>query len=407
HFTRLSRLNYGVDVGFYPLGSCTMKYNPKINEETARLPGFANLHPYQPDETIQGSLCLLKSFEDWLCELTGLDAFTLLPAAGAHGEFVGLMIIHAYHDQKKNKKTKILIPTAGHGTNPASAAMCGYEVVSVGTDARGGVDIADLKAKLGPDVAGLMLTNPNTLGLFEENIEEIAELVHGVDGLLYYDGANLNAIMGWCRPGDMGFDVMHINVHKTLSTPHGGGGPGAGPVGVKKHLEKYLPLPRVHFDGKKYKVEGANKTSIGRTRSFYGNFGVLVRAYTYVCMLGGEGLKEVSTNAVVNANYMMRELQKQYHLPYDRHCKHEFVLSGKPFAEKGIKTLDIAKRLLDEGYHAPTIYFPLIVDEAIMIEPTETEAKPTLDGFVKVMNRIAEEIKTQPEKLKAAPVTTP
>ena len=408
HFTRLSRLNYGVDVGFYPLGSCTMKYNPKVNEETVRLPGFAALHPYQPVETIQGALSLMLSLEDALCEICGMDAYTLLPAAGAHGEFVGLMIIRAYHDKKKHQqKTKILIPDAGHGTNPASAAKCGFEVVSVKTDPRGGIDIADLRSKVGPDTAGLMLTNPNTLGLFEENIEEVARLIHGVDGLLYYDGANLNAIMGWCRPGDMGFDVMHVNLHKTFATPHGGGGPGAGPVGVKKHLEPFLPLPRVRSDRKKFKVEGMNKTSIGRIRSFWGSFGVLVRAYTYICSLGSEGLKEASTNAVLNANYLMRALQKSYLLPFDRHCKHEFVLSGKPFAAKGIKTLDIAKRLLDEGYHAPTIYFPMIVEESIMIEPTETESKQTLDAFVTVMNMIAKEAHDSPEKLKAAPVNTP
>ncbi|MBF0500640.1 MAG: aminomethyl-transferring glycine dehydrogenase subunit GcvPB [Candidatus Riflebacteria bacterium] len=408
HFTRLSRLNYCVDVGFYPLGSCTMKYNPKINEDMARLPGFANLHPYQSEGTVQGALALMHFLEHAICEITGMDACTLQPAAGAHGELTGLMIIKAYHDRKRNKtKTKILIPDAGHGTNPASAALCGYQVVSLHTDARGGVDLNDLRAHLAPDVAGLMLTNPNTLGLFDENIEEIARLVHSVDGLLYYDGANLNAIMGWTRPGDMGFDVVHVNLHKTFSTPHGGGGPGSGPVGVKKHLAEFLPSPKVTFDGKKFKIVRKCKGSIGPVRSFLGSFGVLVRAWTYIVSLGGAGLKDVSSHAVLNANYMMRRLQKRYALPYDRHCKHEFVLSGKPFAEKGVKTLDIAKRLLDEGFHAPTIYFPLIVEEAIMIEPTETESKRTMDEFIEVMLRIADEAVNTPEKLKAAPIKTP
>lgn len=407
HYSRLSRLNYSIDTGFYPLGSCTMKYNPKINEDMARLPGFACLHPYQPESTIQGALALMKGLEESLCEITGMDEFTLAPAAGAHGELTGLMIMRAYHDKKKNKKTKILIPDAGHGTNPASAALCGYEVVSLPTNARGGIDIELLKSHLNADVAGLMLTNPNTLGLFEENITEVAQLVHAVDGLLYYDGANLNAIMGWTRPGDMGFDVMHVNLHKTFSTPHGGGGPGAGPVGVKKHLSNFLPTPRIQFDGKKYKIQRKIKDSIGPVRSFFGSFGVLVRAFTYISTLGGEGLKDVSSYAVLNANYMMRRLQKTYALPYDRHCKHEFVLSGKPFAAKGVKTLDIAKRLLDEGFHAPTIYFPLIVEESIMIEPTETESKHTLDTFIAAMELIAQEAVNTPEKLKAAPITTP
>ncbi|MBF0405741.1 MAG: aminomethyl-transferring glycine dehydrogenase subunit GcvPB [Candidatus Riflebacteria bacterium] len=407
HFVRLSRMNYGVDVGFYPLGSCTMKYNPKINEDMARLPGFAGIHPYQPEDTIQGSLALMKNLESALCEITGMDEFTLQPAAGAHGELTGLMIIRAYHDKKGNRKTKILIPDAGHGTNPASAAFCGYEVVNIKSNARGGVDVEDLKKNLSSEVAGLMLTNPNTLGLFEENIKEIAELVHQVDGLLYYDGANLNAIMGWCRTGDMGFDVMHVNLHKTFSTPHGGGGPGSGPVGVKRHLAKFLPTPRIEFDGKKFKVSSANKDSIGPVRSFFGSFGILVRAYTYIVQLGSEGLKEVSTCAVLNANYMMKALAEHYFLPFNRTCKHEFVLSGKKFAEKGIKTLDIAKRLLDYGYHAPTIYFPLIVEESIMIEPTETESKQTLDEFIGVMKKVATEAFETPEMLKASPKNTP
>ncbi len=407
HFTRLSRKNHAIDVGFYPLGSCTMKYNPKVNEDMARLPGFAALHPYQPEATVQGALALMKDLEYALCEITGMDAFTLQPAAGAHGEMTGLLLIKAYHYQKKNKKTKVLIPDAGHGTNPASAAQCGYEVVTIKSDAHGGVDLDDLKAHLGPEVAGLMLTNPNTLGLFEPNVEKIAELVHAVDGLLYYDGANLNAIMGWTRPGDMGFDVMHVNLHKTFSTPHGGGGPGAGPVGVKKHLEAFLPCPRIAFDGKKYKVVAKAKGSIGAMRTFAGSFGVLVRAYTYITQLGAEGLKEASSHAVLNANYLMARLKKHFLLPYDRFCKHEFVLSGKPQAAKGIKTLDIAKRLLDYGFHAPTVYFPLIVEEAIMIEPTETESKKTLDAFVEALEKILHEIETTPDLVKNAPHTTP
>lgn len=407
HFTRLSRLNHSVDVGFYPLGSCTMKYNPRVNEDMAGLPGFANLHPYQPTDTAQGALALMSHLETALCEITGMDAVTLSPAAGAHGELTGLMIIQAYHRKKKNKKTKILIPDSGHGTNPASVTMCGFETVNIRSNPNGCVDLDELKTHLTPDVAGLMLTNPNTLGLFDEHIGEVAKLVHSVDGLLYYDGANLNAIMGWCRPGDTGFDVMHVNLHKTFSTPHGGGGPGSGPVGVKKFLEEFLPFPRINFDGRKYKVNHGGKASIGRMRSFFGSFGILVRAYTYICALGGKGLKEVSSNAVLNANYVMRRLQKHYYLPYNRHCKHEFVLSGKPLAEKGVRTLDVAKRLLDYGFHAPTIYFPQIVEEALMIEPTETESKQTLDSFIDTMEKIAAEIRDNPELVRSAPTKTP
>jgi glycine dehydrogenase subunit 2 len=407
HFTRLSRLNYGVDVGFYPLGSCTMKYNPKVNEDMAALEGFSGVHPLQPEDTIQGSLALIKELEEALCEIAGMDAFTLLPAAGAHGEMTGLMIIQAYHQKKGNKKHKILIPDSGHGTNPATVAFCGYETVNIKSDSRGSVDLEDLRRNLSDDVAGLMLTNPNTLGLFDENILEIARLIHSVDGLVYYDGANLNAIMGWCRPGDTGFDVMHINLHKTFSTPHGGGGPGSGPVGVKKHLEEFLPIPRIVRTDKKYEIDEKSPKSIGRIRSFFGNFGILVRAYTYIFSLGGNGLKEVSSNAVLNANYLAARLKKVFQLPHDRHCKHEFVLSGKPFAQYGVKTMDIAKRLLDYGFHAPTVYFPLIVEEAMMIEPTETESKQALDEFVTALLAIAEEAKTNPDLLKNAPVTTP
>lgn len=407
HFTNLSRLNHAVDVGFYPLGSCTMKYNPKVNEDMCRLPGFANIHPKQPQDTVQGALEALFTLEKLLCEVTGMDAMSFQPAAGAQGELTGLLIIKAYHKKKNNHKTKIIIPDSGHGTNPASCSMVGYEVVNVKSDPRGGVNIEDLKSKLTPDVAGLMITNPNTLGLFDENIGELTSLIHSVDGLLYYDGANLNAIMGWSRPGDMGFDILHLNLHKTFSTPHGGGGPGAGPVGVKKELESFLPNPRITYDGKKYFLDEESEDSIGAMVASYGNFGVLIRALAYVIVSGRDGLKDISAHAVLNANYMMKRLKKTYALPYDRYCKHEFVLSGKPLAEYGVKTLDIAKRLLDYGYHAPTVYFPLIVEEAMMIEPTETESKETLDIFMDVMEQIAIEAKENPQNLKDAPTKTP
>ena len=407
HFTKLSRLNHSVDVGFYPLGSCTMKYNPKINEDMARLPGFAQIHPHQSEDTVQGALAMLKELEESLSEITGMDAMTLQPAAGAQGELTGLLIMKAYHKKQGNHKTKIMIPDSGHGTNPASCSMCGYQVINVKSNEKGGVDIADLKEKLTPDVAGLMLTNPNTLGLFDENVGEIANLIHSVDGLVYYDGANLNAVMGWSRPGDMGFDIVHLNLHKTFSTPHGGGGPGAGPVGVKKHLEPFLPNPRIVFDGKKYKLSTKCRDSVGPVLASLGNFGVLVRAYTYIKVCGCDGLKDASAHAVLNANYMMQRLKKSFDLPYDRFCKHEFVLSGRNLGKYGIKTLDIAKRLLDFGYHAPTVYFPLIVEEALMIEPTETESKETLDGFMDKMEQIAKEAQENPDVLKNAPINTP
>ncbi|MDD2998872.1 MAG: aminomethyl-transferring glycine dehydrogenase subunit GcvPB, partial [Candidatus Riflebacteria bacterium] len=407
HSTRLSRLNHSVDIGFYPLGSCTMKYNPRVNENMARLPGFANIHPQQPEETVQGALKMLKTLEEYLAEVTGMDAMTLQPAAGAHGEMTGLLIMKAYHKKNGNLKTKIMIPDSGHGTNPASCSMVGYEVINVKSNDRGGIDLEDLKAKLSPDIAGLMITNPNTLGLFDENIGELATLIHSVDGLLYYDGANLNAIMGWTRPGDMGFDIVHINLHKTFSTPHGGGGPGSGPVGVKKHLETLLPNPRVQFDGKKYKLQTKCRESIGPVLGSVGNFLVLVRAFAYIMVSGSQGLKDASAYAVLNANYMMQRLKKTFHLPYDRFCKHEFVLSGKPLAKTGVKTLDIAKRLLDFGFHAPTIYFPMIVEESMMFEPTETESKATLDCFMEAMEMIAREASENPDNLKNAPLKTP
>ncbi|GAV24497.1 glycine dehydrogenase [Carboxydothermus islandicus] len=407
HYIGLSRRNFGVDNGFYPLGSCTMKYNPKVNEDTSRLAGFAELHPYVPEELAQGALELLYDAEQYLKEITGMDRFTFQPAAGAHGEFTGLMIIKAYLEKKGEKRTKVIVPDSAHGTNPATAAMCGFDVISIKSNDRGLVDPEELAKVLDNDVAALMLTNPNTLGLFEEEIVKIAKMVHDVGGLLYYDGANLNAIMGVTRPGDMGFDVMHINLHKTFSTPHGGGGPGSGPVGVKAHLAEFLPVPVVEKDGDRYYFNYNLPNSIGKVRTFYGNFLVVVKAYTYLKALGGEGLTDVSQKAVLNANYLREKLKKYFYLPYDRLCKHEFVLSGKWQKEKGVRTLDIAKRLLDYGVHPPTIYFPLIVDEALMIEPTETESKETLDRFIEVMLTINREVEENPELLHEAPHVTP
>ncbi len=407
HFTQLSQRNHGVDSGFYPLGSCTMKYNPKINEDTARLSGFAKVHPYQSEDTVQGCLELLYKTDRMLAEITGMERVSLQPAAGAHGEMAGLMIIKAYHESRgDSKRTKIVVPDSAHGTNPASAAVAGFDVIEVPSNARGGVDLEALKAVMSDEIAGLMLTNPNTLGLFDENIHRIAEIVHRAGGLLYYDGANANAIMGISRPGDMGFDVVHLNLHKTFSTPHGGGGPGSGPVGVKKELVPFLPKPVVEYKEGRYYLDSDRPQSIGRVKSFYGNFGVVVRAYTYIRTMGPDGLRSVSENAVLNANYIMSQLKEYYHLPYERICMHEVVLSGQKQKEIGVATLDIAKRLLDFGYHPPTIYFPLIVKEALMIEPTETESKETLDEFIAVMIQIAEEAKSDPEKVKGAPYTT-
>jgi glycine dehydrogenase subunit 2 len=406
HYTQLSHRNHGVDSGFYPLGSCTMKYNPKINEDVARYPGFAHLHPYQPESMVQGALELLYNLQKDLAEITGMDSVTLQPAAGAQGEWTGLMLIRAYHESRGEKRTKVIVPDSAHGTNPASATVAGFETVTIPSDERGLVSIEALRQAVGPDTAALMLTNPNTLGLFEENIVEIARIVHDAGGLLYYDGANANAILGYSRPGDMGFDVVHLNLHKTFTTPHGGGGPGAGPVGVKKILEPFLPKPMVIKEGDQYKLEYDIPGSIGRVKGFYGNFGILVRAYTYILTMGGEGLKRVSENAVLNANYMMRKLQPYYDLPYDRVCKHEFVLSGKRQKKLGVRTLDIAKRLLDFGYHPPTVYFPLIVEECLMIEPTETESKETLDQFIEVMIQIAKEAEESPEVVQEAPHKT-
>ncbi|MBU7314375.1 aminomethyl-transferring glycine dehydrogenase subunit GcvPB [Paenibacillus oleatilyticus] len=407
HYTELSRLNFGVDNGFYPLGSCTMKYNPKINEDTARFPGFAGIHPYQPESSVQGALELLYTLQNDLAALTGMDQVTLQPAAGAHGEWTGLMMIRAYHESRGETRTKVIVPDSSHGTNPASATTAGFETLTIKSNEQGLVDLDALRAAVGPDTAALMLTNPSTLGLFEEHIVEIAEIVHAAGGLLYYDGANSNAIMGITRPGDMGFDVVHLNLHKTMSTPHGGGGPGAGPVGVKSKLVPFLPKPIVarREDGTFY-LDSDRPNSIGRVKAYNGNFGILVRAYTYIRTYGPEGLREVSECAVLNANYMMHRLAPYYEMPYPGVCKHEFVMSGRGLKKYGVRTLDVAKRLLDFGYHPPTIYFPLNVEECIMIEPTETESKETLDAFIDTMIRIAKEAEEQPDLLLNAPYTT-
>ncbi|SFJ32388.1 aminomethyl-transferring glycine dehydrogenase subunit GcvPB [Thermoflavimicrobium dichotomicum] len=408
HYTELSRRNHGVDNGFYPLGSCTMKYNPKVHEDVARLAGFAKIHPYQPEDTVQGALQLLYELQQDLAEITGMDRVTLQPAAGAQGEWTGLMMIRAYHESRgETGRNKVIVPDSAHGTNPASASVAGFQTITVKSNEKGLVDVEELKKVLGPDVAALMLTNPNTLGLFEEEIQVIADLVHEAGGLLYYDGANANAILGIARPGDMGFDVVHLNLHKTFTTPHGGGGPGAGPVGVKKELIPFLPKPMVEKDQDgKYYLDYDIPNSIGRVKGFYGNFGILVRAYAYIRTMGPDGLRQVSENAVLNANYMMRRLEPYFDLPYKQHCKHEFVLSGNRQKKLGVRTLDIAKRLLDFGFHPPTIYFPLIVDECLMIEPTETESKETLDRFIETMIQIAKEVEENPEVVQEAPHNT-
>lgn len=407
HYTALSRRNHGVDSGFYPLGSCTMKYNPKMNENVARFNGFAHLHPLQDESSVQGALELMYDLQQHLIEITGMDEVTLQPAAGAHGEWTGLMLIRAYHEANGHgNRTKVIIPDSAHGTNPASSSVAGLEIVTVKSNEKGLIDLEDLKLVAGEDTAALMLTNPNTLGLFEENIVEVAEIVHDAGGKLYYDGANLNAVLSKARPGDMGFDVVHLNLHKTFTGPHGGGGPGSGPVGVKTDLIPFLPKPVLIKRGDEYVFDYDRPESIGRVKQYYGNFGINVRAYTYIRSMGPDGLKAVTEYAVLNANYMMRRLAEYYDLPYDRHCKHEFVLSGHRQKKLGVRTLDIAKRLLDFGYHPPTIYFPLNVEECIMIEPTETESKETLDGFIDVMIQIAKEVEDNPEIVQEAPHTT-
>lgn len=407
HYTQLSMRNYGLDTGFYPLGSCTMKYNPKINEDTARLDGFANVHPYQSECCTQGSLQLMYELEKSLAEIAGMDRMTLQPAAGAHGELTGLMLIKAYHESRGDtKRTKIIVPDSAHGTNPATAVMAGYTTVEIKSTKDGLVDIAALEAVLGDDIAGFMLTNPNTLGIFDKGIKEIARLVHDAGGLLYYDGANMNAIMGHARPGDMGFDVVHYNIHKTFSTPHGGGGPGSGPVGCKKLLVPFLPVPMVEKDGDRYFLDYNYPQTVGKVKDFYGHFGILVRAYTYILTMGSDGLKKASEMAVLNANYMLGKLKHHYYLPIDTIYKHEFVLGGLKDTLSEVSTLDIAKRLLDYGYHPPTIYFPLIINQAMMIEPTESESKETLDEFCDALIAIAKESKEDPELLKTAPHDT-
>src|SRR3954469_17628432 len=406
HYTALSNKNHGLDNGFYPLGSCTMKYNPKMNEVVARLSGLSRIHPYQPTETVQGALELLYNLQEELAVITGMDAVTLQPSAGAQGEWTGLMMIKAYHEQKGEKRTKVLVPDSAHGTNPASASVAGFNTVTIPSNENGLVNLEELKKHVDGDTAALMLTNPNTLGLFEKEIKEIAEVVHEAGGLLYYDGANSNAILGKTTPGDMGFDVVHLNLHKPFTGPHGGGGPGSGPVGVKEILIPYLPKPFVAKVGTEFILDYDRPQSIGRVKPYYGNFGINVRAYTYIRSMGPDGLKAVTEYAVLNANYMMRRLAPFFDLPFDRHCKHEFVLSGKRQKKLGVRTLDIAKRLLDFGYHPPTIYFPLNVEECIMIEPTETESKETLDGFIDTMIQIAKEAEENPEIVQEAPHTT-
>ncbi|EUJ30830.1 aminomethyl-transferring glycine dehydrogenase subunit GcvPB [Listeria cornellensis] len=407
HYTTLSNHNFGVDSGFYPLGSCTMKYNPKINEKVARFPGFANIHPYQPEESVQGAMEMLYDLQESLVEITGMDEVTLQPAAGAHGEWTALMLIRAFHEANgDHQRTKVIIPDSAHGTNPASASVAGFDIITVKSNEKGLVDIEDLKNAVGDDTAALMLTNPNTLGLFEADIVEMADIVHKAGGKLYYDGANLNAIMAKVRPGDMGFDAVHLNLHKTFTGPHGGGGPGSGPIGVKKDLIPFLPTPVLTKKEDKYTFDYNYPQSIGRVKPYYGNFGINVRAYTYIRTMGPDGLKKVTEYAVLNANYMMRRLEGAYDLPFDQVCKHEFVLSGKRQKQLGVRTLDIAKRLLDHNFHPPTVYFPLIVEEAIMIEPTETESKETLDGFIDVMLKIAKEAEDNPEIVQEAPYNT-
>jgi len=408
HYTNLSQKNYAIDLGIYPLGSCTMKYNPKINEEAARMPGFSEIHPLQPVGTVQGALELIYELESMLCEITGMSAFSMQPSAGAQGEALGLMIIKAFHQNRGDyKRRKIIVPDSAHGTNPATASMVGMDVVEVKSNEEGGVDLDALKGALDDEVAGLMLTNPSTLGLFETNITEIAHMVHKAGGLLYYDGANANAIMGITRPGDMGFDVLHMNLHKTFSTPHGGGGPGAGPVGVASHLIDFLPVPVIVKKQDHYDFEYNRPLTIGKIKSFYGNFGVLVRAYTYIKTMGAEGLKRVSELAVLNANYMKEELKEYFELPYEQACMHEFVLSRLKNNPHNITTKQIAKRLLDFGVHPPTTYFPLIVPEALMIEPTETESLNSMDEYISAMKQIAKEAVENPDVVKTAPHNTP
>ncbi len=407
HFMHLAQKNFAGDTNFYPLGSCTMKYNPKSSEEISRLPGFARINPYQSEDTTQGIMELLCQMEHLLCEICGMDAFTLQPAAGAQGELTGALIAKAYHQSLGRPRKRVIIPDSAHGTNPASATIGGYEAVEVKSNRAGCVDLNALKEIMNEDVALVMITNPNTLGLFEKDILEIARIVHDAGALLYLDGANLNALLGICRPGDMGFDILHLNLHKTFGAPHGGGGPGSGPVGVKKGLIPFLPVPLIKEENGKFSWDYSRPHSIGKLHSFYGNIGVIIKAYCYLRMLGKEGLRKVSENAIINANYLRVKLREHYRVPYDKTCMHEFVISAERRKELGVRALDIAKRLLDFGFHAPTVYFPLIVNEAIMIEPTETESKETLDGFIEAMSKIAREAEETPEILKKAPHSMP
>ncbi len=414
HFTNLSRLNYSVDGGFYPLGSCTMKYNPKINEVAVRLPGFSQTHPLQPITSVQGNLYLMYQLQEMLQEISGFHRVTLTPAAGAQGELVGALIIKKFHESNKDtKRVKILIPDSAHGTNPATSAMSGFEVAPLPSDARGNVDLEALKLHCDETLAGLMLTNPNTLGLFDENVIEVIEMVHNAGGLVYGDGANLNALLGIVRPGDLGFDIMHFNLHKTFATPHGGGGPGSGPVGVSERLAKFLPGPIATIvdegddDTPPFYGFYTPEESIGRMKAFYGHFGVVVKAFTYIAMHGPDGLRDIGEKAVLNANYLMEKVKEDYYLPYDRTCMHEFVVEGTWKDIPNVHALDISKRLMDYGFHPPTNYFPLVVHEALMIEPTETESKQTLDAFAAAMKAIAKEAREDPGMLNKAPYTTP
>lgn len=407
HYKELSDRNFCIEKGFYPLGSCTMKYNPKVNELLSTLEGFSSIHPLSDDESSQGALELMFNLQEALKKITGMDAVTLQPSAGAHGELTGMMIIKKYFETNGENRKKVIIPDSAHGTNPASAKMCGFDIVEIKSNSKGQVDIDELRSVLDADVAAIMMTNPNTLGIFEENVLEISELMHKNGSLLYYDGANFNAIMGYTNPKLMGFDVVHLNLHKTMATPHGGGGPGAGPVAVVEKLRDFLPSPIIEFDGKKYSRNYCIKHSIGSVKSFYGNFGVLVRAYAYILMMG-KNLKCASENAVLNANYLKEKLKRNYILPYDEPCMHEFVITGeKQKNNNGVSTLNIAKALMDENTHPPTVYFPLIVHEAIMIEPTESETKEKMDEFVDIMIKIAKEAESNPEKIISAPHTTP
>ncbi|MBM4420582.1 MAG: glycine dehydrogenase subunit 2 [Chloroflexi bacterium] len=408
HYTHLSKLNYSVDAGFYPLGSCTMKYNPKVNDRVASLPGFADLHPLQPEQDTQGALALLFELERLLCGITGMAEASLQPAAGAHAEFAALLMFKAYHRERgETKRRRVIVPDSAHGTNPASAAMCGFDVTTVKSDARGNVDLAALEAALGDDVVGMMLTNPNTLGLFEEHVLEVSAAVRRAGGLMYGDGANMNALLGIARPGDLGFDVLHLNLHKTFSTPHGAGGPGAGPVLASAALAPFLPVPRVVRKGDGFALDHDRPRSIGRIRAHHGNFGVLVRAYTYIRRLGEDGLRATGEDAVLAANYLLARLRGAFDVAFDRPCMHEFVLTAAAQKRAGVPALDIAKALIDEGFHPPTTYFPLIVPEALMIEPTETETKETLDEFAAAMLRVAERVKADPAGVRAAPLSTP